>query len=433
MDDPVLAALIEDLAPLTRRFSDAGYRLYLVGGAVRDLMLGGGRPGEDLDLTTDAPPDVIRDLLAPIATALWTQGERFGTIGARVAGQAVEVTTHRAESYASDSRKPQVSFGTDLTVDLSRRDFTVNAMARALPSGELVDPFGGARDLAARRLRTPLDPVVSFTDDPLRMLRAARFAARLHLDPDPAVVAAATRLAERISIVSAERIHDELERLLAVADPTPGLGLLADTGLLAQVLPEVATAGAEGDPRFGRRRRLDVALAALGGAAGAGSRRVLLGWPVAEDVGAEGVDRLLGRLRYSGEDRRATASAAGAVVRTLRSTEPAEVGARRLVVDLGPLTDVVVSALSALRPLLTDPALAAQLDQHLEAVAGGPSRSRLEPPLDGRAVMGHLRCGPGPVVGDALAWLRQRIIEVGPMDADQARDELERWWAARSR
>ena len=215
--------LVEATAGLAERFSAAGRSLYLVGGSVRDALIEapGSHPGPgdadfDFDLTTDARPDEIEALVAGWADAVWTPGKRFGTIGARHAGRRYEITTHRAEAYRPDSRKPDVTFGDDVERDLSRRDFTVNAMALALPAMTLVDPFNGIADLAAGRLRTPLEPDVSFGDDPLRMLRAARFSAGYGLKPDPALVDAVRRGHHRLDIVSAERIRDELDKLVVL-------------------------------------------------------------------------------------------------------------------------------------------------------------------------------------------------------------------------
>ncbi len=245
---PVLA----DLAPLADRFAAAGHRLYLVGGVVRDLMAGRELGAHvDLDLTTDAHPPQIKQVLAGWADALWTQGERFGTIGARKADREYEITTHRAEVYTSDSRKPDVSFAEAIESDLSRRDFTVNAMALEVTSDTpaLVDPFGGAIDLLVeRRLRTPLAPEISFSDDPLRMLRAARFIAGYALEPAPELVAAVGEMAARLEIVSAERIRDEFDKLMTLDHPAPGLWFLVDTGLAEQFLPELPAMRLEQDP-----------------------------------------------------------------------------------------------------------------------------------------------------------------------------------------
>ena len=233
---------IDAVAPVTRRFAAAGHRLYLVGGIVRDLLAGRPVRRQDLDLTTDAEPPRVKELVSPVASSLWTQGERFGTIGCIVGGQDLEITTHRAEHYSGETRKPTVEFSDDVVADLSRRDFTINAIAIEVTSAapRLIDPFDGAGDLAAKVLRTPVDPVVSFSDDPLRMLRAARFVAGFQLRPVAELTAAVTDMGDRMSIVSRERVRDELVKLLALPDPTAGLEFLVDTGLLGIVLPDVA-------------------------------------------------------------------------------------------------------------------------------------------------------------------------------------------------
>ncbi|MGI9609444.1 MAG: CCA tRNA nucleotidyltransferase [Acidimicrobiia bacterium] len=214
-------------------FHNAGFELYVVGGAVRDRVLGLSSFDDDIDMTTNArPPDILR-LISPLASAVWRQGERFGTIGANVFDRSVEITTYRSESYEGHSRKPVVGFGDDLRTDLSRRDFTINEMALSARTGELHDPFAGVDDLARKILRTPLSPEVSFNDDPLRMLRAARFAARLGLRFDGAVVDASKVLAPRMEIVSGERIFAEIERLLELPDPAAGVEFLWQTGILS--------------------------------------------------------------------------------------------------------------------------------------------------------------------------------------------------------
>ena len=210
------APVLAELAPLAARFEAAGHRLYLVGGTVRDLLVDSGRQDFDLDLTTDARPPQIKACLEGWAEALWTQGERFGTIGAKFGDRTYEITTFRAESYTDDSRKPHVTYADEIEVDLGRRDFTVNAMALELTGGEtptLVDPHGGAGDLMQKVLRTPLGPEVSFSDDPLRMLRAARFIAGYDLEPTEALVTAVKEMASRLEIVSAGRIRDEFDKL----------------------------------------------------------------------------------------------------------------------------------------------------------------------------------------------------------------------------
>ncbi|MDE0608266.1 MAG: hypothetical protein OXH78_14085, partial [Acidimicrobiaceae bacterium] len=226
-----LEAVLNRAEPLARVFESAGHRFFLVGGVVRDYFLGRFGAGQDLDATTDARPDAIRALVAEMADDVWSQGERFGTIGCVIAGQSYEITTHRAESYVPASRKPSVVFGDDIVVDLARRDFTVNAMAIDMADRSLVDPFGGEADLAAGVLRTPLAPEVSLSEDPLRMLRAARFCACCALSPGLELVAAMTAERDRLEIVSAERIRDELQKLLLLDDPTAGLRLIDVTGI----------------------------------------------------------------------------------------------------------------------------------------------------------------------------------------------------------
>ena len=233
-------AVLEEVRPLADAFVAAGHRLYLVGGVVRDQLVGRDiGPDDDIDLTTDARPDRILEVVAPLADAVWRQGERFGTIGCRIGPRAFELTTHRAEAYSPDSRKPEVEFADAIEADLARRDFTVNAMALEVPEPRLVDPFDGAADLVAGRLRTPLAPEESFSDDPLRMLRAARFISGYGLAPDDGLVAAVHEMGGRLEIVSAERIRDELDKLIVVDDPAAGLWFLVDTGLAEHFLPEL--------------------------------------------------------------------------------------------------------------------------------------------------------------------------------------------------
>ena len=249
------APIFEEMRPLAERFSAAGHRLFLVGGTVRDLLLAGNDESRisdamDFDATTTARPDEIKALVADIADAIWTQGERFGTIGLKIGERVYEITTHRAEAYSPDSRKPDVVFADDIEADLSRRDFTINAMALELTSDTptLVDPFGGAADLLTRQLRTPLSPEESFSDDPLRMLRAARFISQLEVAPDPSITQAVTAMADRLSIVSPERIRSEFDKLMVTPRPSFGLWFLADTLLVDQFLPELLLMRLEQDP-----------------------------------------------------------------------------------------------------------------------------------------------------------------------------------------
>lgn len=224
-------------AELGERFTAAGHEIALVGGPVRDAFLG--RRSPDLDFTTTATPDEILQLIKPMVDAHWDIGREFGTIGARIGDEHIEITTYRADKYDADSRKPEVAFGKDLTEDLLRRDFTVNAMALRLPDKVFVDPFNGLRDLIDGVLRTPGKPEDSFSDDPLRMMRGARFVAQLEFEIEPETFAAMASMAERIEIISAERIHDEFVKLMKGKNPRLGLEVLVDSGLAALVLPEL--------------------------------------------------------------------------------------------------------------------------------------------------------------------------------------------------
>jgi poly(A) polymerase len=248
---PRLQRLVAPDAPapaLAERLLAGGFRCWLVGGPLRDAFLDEQGAGADLDFTTDARPDDIEAAVTGWADAVWTQGKRFGTIGCRKDGRTLEITTLRAEVYHADSRKPEVAFGDSIEGDLLRRDFTINAMALELPTLEFVDPYDGLVDLAARRLRTPGPPEDSFLDDPLRMMRAARFIARFGLTPDPELVAAVERLHDRLEIVSAERVRDELDKLLLVPDPSAGLWFLARAHLSDEFLPELNSMELEQDP-----------------------------------------------------------------------------------------------------------------------------------------------------------------------------------------
>ena len=218
-------------------FADAGHELALVGGPVRDAFLG--RPVNDLDLTTDADPDRILAIVTPLAEATWDVGRQFGTIAAKVDGEVVEITTYRSDAYDGETRKPVVEFGDSREGDLVRRDFTVNAMALRLPQQVLVDPSGGVEHLLAGRLETPGSAVDSFRDDPLRMMRAARFTAQLGFTVSDEVRAAMVERAATLDIVSVERVTDELSKLLRTDSPTDGVRLLVDTGLADRVLPEL--------------------------------------------------------------------------------------------------------------------------------------------------------------------------------------------------
>ncbi|MEP6758043.1 MAG: CCA tRNA nucleotidyltransferase, partial [Actinomycetota bacterium] len=245
-EDPTVLDVPAIAKELGVRFADAGHELYLVGGSVRDLMLG--RPMPDLDFCTSAHPTETTKVLQGWADRRYLLGVAYGTVGALKDGERLEITTYRKEVYAEEHRKPAVTFGDDVLIDLSRRDFTINAMAVRLPGGGFVDPYGGVKALAARALDTPLDPEVSFSDDPLRMIRAARFVAQLGVTPAPRVRVAMSAMGERLEIVSAERIRAELDKLLVADHVTAGLELLVETGLAHRFLPEMPALQLEQDP-----------------------------------------------------------------------------------------------------------------------------------------------------------------------------------------
>lgn len=418
-----LDAVLEEVHGVAQVFTDAGHRIFLVGGIVRDQWLNQPLDGSsDLDLTTDARPGDIKRLVSPLATHLWTQGEKFGTIGMRSGGRDYEITTHRAESYESDSRKPSVRFGDDISVDLSRRDFTVNAMAIELPGGDLVDPYGGADDLDAGRLRTPLAADISFSDDPLRMLRAARFATKFDLEPDPALVDSATRLHDRLRIVAIERIGVELRRLLEIPAVEAGLRFLAATGLLAEVLGYGdASARAVVAGRTDEMSRVAQALKPDWH-----RRLAAVGLSGFDD--ADGVRSMCRRLRLSRDDERAVTSIASAAIDAIRAPDDSDETLRRWRNGLA--GDTATAGLEVASVLAADPTAIGAFEASL-----GDLEEREDPAafvlLDGAAIMQLLGVGPGPVIGRAQKHLRERYLADGPMDSTEQADELRRWFARR--
>ena len=455
-----VASLLAPAAPLRRvadALVDAGHECHLVGGSVRDLLLGRERAGgPEFDLATDARPPEIRRVLAPLASSLVMVGARFGTVGAIVDGVRFEVTTYRAEVYLPESRKPEVRFGERITDDLARRDFTVNAMALRLPEPELVDPFGGVDDLAARRLRTPLSPEVSFGEDPLRMLRAARFVATLGFEPLPEVVRAIGRERHRLEIVSAERIRDELSRLLVADDPAAGLWLLVRTRLSDEFLPELGAMRLEQDPVHRHkdvlahtiavvaRTRPDLVLrlAALLHDIGKPKTRSFERGRVTfhhhEVVGARMARERLAALRYPNQ---VVEDVATLVFLHLRIHTYAmgwtDAAVRRYVRDAGPLLDRLNELQRAdctTRNRRKAEQLARRMDEleaRIEALRAQEELARIRPPLDGREVMAFLGIPPGPLVGEALAHLLELRLDEGPMDKEEGYRRLAAWAEAR--
>jgi poly(A) polymerase len=456
-----LRPLVDATAGLSDRFRAAGHTLYLVGGSVRDaIVVADGVPagddGSDLDFTTDARPDDIEAVVRGWADAVWTQGKRFGTIACLRDGQKYEITTHRAEAYRPDSRKPEVAFGDSIEDDLARRDFTVNAMALRLPDLELVDPFGGLVDLAERRLRTPLDPDVSFADDPLRMLRAARFIARLDLEPTADLVDAVAAGHGRLSIVSAERIRDELDKIMVVPVPSVALWFIVRTGLAEDFLPELPGLAVEQDPVHRHKDVLAhtlavvdktspdrlLRLAALFHDVGKPRTRAFVDGGVTfhhhEVVGARMTRKRMQALRYPNDEVDTVTELVNLHLRfhtyRLGWTDRA---VRRYVRDAGPLLDrlnELTRCDCTTRNAAKARTLARRMDELEARIAALREREELDairPDLDGAQVMAHLGIPPGRDVGQALAFLLELRMDEGPLGEEEAIRRLDAWWAGR--
>jgi poly(A) polymerase len=467
VQDRAVAALLR-IAPvideLGARFSAAGEQIALVGGPVRDAMLG--RLQNDLDFTTSARPDVTERLLKGWADAIWTIGREFGTIGARKDDWQVEITTYRAESYDPDSRKPAVQYGDDLAGDLIRRDFTVNAMAVALPDRTFEDPYGGIVDLAHRVLRTPGRPEDSFSDDPLRMMRAARFAAQLGFDVAPEVVAAMTDMAERITIVSAERVRDELVKLICAPHPRAGLALLVETGLAAYVLPELPALALERDEHHRHKDVYEHTLTVLeqsialedrlpdGGpdfvsrfaallhdVGKPRTRRFLDDGTVTfhhhDVVGAKISRKRMQALRFSTDETTAVSKLVELHLRFHGYGEGqwTDSAVRRYVRDAGdllPRLHVLTRADCTTRNQRKADRLRRTYDELEERIARLAEQEELDalrPDLDGNQIMEILGIGPGREVGAAYAFLLELRLDNGPMSYDDARAALLAWAA----
>jgi len=472
-----LARVAPDVTALGARFAEAGHELALVGGSVRDALLGrlGGAGEFDLDFATSARPDETERILAAWGSTTWDAGRAFGTIGARSrrsggGGQpvVVEVTTYRSDVYDPTTRKPVVEFGDTLEGDLARRDFTVNAMALRLPEMVFADPFDGLGDLAAWYLRTPVAPERSFDDDPLRMLRAARFAAQLGFDVEPQALAAAQAMASRLEIVSAERVQAELVKLLRAVDPVPGLRVLVDAGLAEVVLPELPALQLEVDEHHRHKDVYEHSLTVLRQAIALEERYGLdadgpdvvlrlaallhdIGKPATrrfepgggvsfhhhEVVGAKMTARRLKALKF---DKETTKSVSRLVELHLRfhgygGGQWTDSAVRRYVTDAGPLLDrlhALTRSDSTTRNKRTADRLQRtydELEQRITALRAQEELDAVRPELDGAAVMRVLGIRPGPVVGRAYKHLLQVRLDSGLLGEEAARAELLRWWA----
>lgn len=434
------------------RFQAAGHELYLVGGVVRDLVMGRLDAGSDTDLATDASPAETSRLLRGWAETLYLVGVKFGTVGARRHDRVLEITTFREERYPEDERKPAVTFAKDIQTDLSRRDFTINAMAVRLPDGEFVDPFEGVKDLAAKRLDTPLDPEIAFTDDPLRMLRAPRFVSQLGVTPAPRVVEAISRMRERLRIVSSERIRDELDKMLVGESAGAGLAFLVGSGLADEFLPEVPALRLEQDPvhqhkdvlrhTFAVVERLEpdpvLRLAGLLHDIGKPSTREITADGVSfhhhEVVGARMAEQRLRALRYPNAVVEDVCTLVELHLRFHGYGDGwTDAAVRRYVRDAGPLLDKL-NQLTRADCTTRDPKRAErfarlqdELEERIARLAEQENLEAMRPPLDGRQVMDRLGLEPGPVVGEALAFLMEIRMERGEISEDEAFELLEEW------
>ncbi|MEP6463525.1 MAG: CCA tRNA nucleotidyltransferase [Frankiaceae bacterium] len=443
-------------------FAAAGHQLHLVGGTVRDALIG--RVGNDLDFTTDARPDQVRRIVSGYAEAIWETGIAFGTLSLRRGAHRLEITTYRSEAYARESRKPAVSYGDSLIDDLSRRDFTVNAMAVSLPEHHFADPYGGLRDLTDSVLRTPGRPEDSFSDDPLRMLRAARFAAQLAFDVDEPVMRAMADMADRISIVSVERVQGELTKLICSAHPRRGLELLVETRVADRVLPELPRLRLTADPLHRHKdvyehtlTVLDQAIALENGEPDLVLRLAALlhdiGKPKTrafspgggvsfhhhEAVGRDMARARLSALRYP---RQVVDDVARLVELHLRfhgygEAYWSDAAVRRYVTDAGPLLGrlhKLTRSDSTTRNRRKAAALTAaydDLERRIAELSEQEQLAKIRPDLDGNEIMAVLGIPPGPLVGQAYRHLLEIRMERGPLPRDEVEAELRRWAADR--
>ncbi len=450
-----LVAVYPVAEELAERIGAAGHELYLVGGTVRDTLLGSTQ--HDLDFATSAPPEETERLLRGWADHVWLTGARFGTVSALKDGRQLEITTFRSDRYLEGSRHPDVTFADDIDADLVRRDFTINAMAVRLSDQRFVDPFGGLSDLRDRILRTPTDPATSFGDDPLRMLRLGRFAAQLSATPDKATLKAAEALAPRLDEISVERIRDELDRLVCAPDQHAGWDLLCDAGLADRFLPEIPALRMERDPL---NHHKDVYRHTLAVVQGTPADDVTLrlaallhdiGKPATREfhddgrvtfhhhevVGARMAKARLKALRYP---KQVVEDVTQLVFMHLRfhgyvDGDWTDSAVRRYVNDCG--RDEQLRRLNQLtRADVTTQnrakarRLQRAMDEFEERIARLREQEELEqvrPALDGHQIMQHLGLEPGPLVGEAWSMLREARLEEGPMSAERAAELLDAW------
>ena len=454
---------------LANAFAAAGHELALVGGPVRDAFLD--RPTNDLDFTTDASPDQILTIVKPIVDAHWDIGRAFGTIGAKVGDDTVEITTYRADSYDGQTRRPDVVFGASLEDDLVRRDFTVNALALRLPEVRLVDPAGGIDDMLAGILRTPAAPEVSFGDDPLRMMRAARFSAQLGFALDPGTLAAMTAMSDSIRIISAERVCEELSKLLKSDRPRAGIELLVESGLAEIVLPEIPALRLEIDEHHHHkdvyqhtltvleqaidyersrgnlpRPDLVVRLAALLHDIGKPATRKLEPGGVVsfyhhDLVGSKLAKKRLRALRFDNDTINAVGRLVELHLRFFGYTEGAwtDAAVRRYVRDAGDQLErlhILTRADVTTRNRRKADRLGFaydDLEQRISELAEQEEMAAVRPDLDGEQIMAILGVKPGREVGEAYRYLLEQRLDDGPLGEEEATARLQAWWAGRGR
>lgn len=464
---------------LAAAFTERGYEFALVGGPVRDALLG--RPVTDLDFTTSARPDETRAVLDSVSSSVWEVGRAFGTIAARVRGENVEVTTYRADTYRDDSRKPEVEYGDTIEGDLVRRDFTVNALALLLPSQRLVDVSNGIEDLLAGRLATPGSPEVSFTDDPLRMLRAARFVSQLGFEVAPEVRAAMAEFADRLDIISRERIRDELVKLLSTDDPVPGIRLLVETGLAERFLPELTAllttqddhgrhkdvyehsltvlqqaielerargevnadgaSGAGGDEN-GAQREADVVLrlaSLLHDIGKPATRRFERGGVTFHHhdvVGAKLARKRLRELRFDNDTVKKVARLIELHLRFFGYSDQqwSDAAVRRYVRDAGDeleqlhiLTRADVTTRNRRKAERLEHAYD-DIERRIAELSEAEELAAVRPELDGERIMAVLGVPPGPAVGRAYRFLLELRLDEGVIGEEAAEARLRAWW-----
>lgn len=466
LDNSTLTAPLPPVVTeLGQLFVAAGHELSLVGGPVRDLFLN--RTSPDLDFTSDATPDQTLGVIRRWADSYWEIGRDFGTIGLRKGSFMIEVTTYRAEAYDPASRNPVVAFGDTLEDDLLRRDFTINAMALRLPSMELVDPYGGVRDLQAGILRTPGTPSSSFSDDPLRMMRAARFVSQLGIEVAPDVSEAMREMAQRITIISAERVRDELVKLMLGDAPQRGINVMVESGLAEFVLPEVSALRLEIDEHHRHKDVYQHSLTVLEqacrletGPDGAvpGPDFVLRFAALMHDVGKPATRKFepsgavsfrhhdmvgskltvkrMKALRFDNESIKAVARLVELHMRFYGYGEAgwSDSAVRRYVNDAGVLLErlhrLTRSDVTTRNQRKAERLAFAydDLEARIAALAEQEELESIRPDLDGAQIMALLKIKPGPVVGRAYRFLLEERMEYGPHSAEEAESKLRIWW-----